>query len=117
MPRGSPGSPSSDPFEQAHLAARELARRTGSEHHDVLVVLGSGLAGVAPELGAQDPPVDLSSLPWFSRFTAIGHRAAVWSVVLGSTRVLVTAGRSHLYEGVTEHQAAHTVRTAIANGC
>jgi purine-nucleoside phosphorylase len=41
----------------------------------------------------------------------------MWSVTVGGTPVLVTAGRAHLYEGVTEQQAAHTIRTAIANGC
>jgi len=117
MPRGAPGSPSSDPFEQAHLAARELARRTGNDHHDVLMVLGSGLSGVAPLLGADPSPVDLSVLPWFPRFTGIGHRNEAWSLTFGGSQVLLTAGRAHLYEGVHEHQAVHTVRTAIAAGC
>ncbi len=116
MPRGGPGSPSSDPFEQAHLAARELARRTGVQRHDVVVVLGSGLSGVAPLLGAQEPPLDLATLPWFPRFTGLGHRSEAWSLVVGPSRVLVTAGRAHLYEGVTEHQSVHTIRTAIASG-
>ncbi|HUZ10136.1 MAG TPA: purine-nucleoside phosphorylase [Acidimicrobiales bacterium] len=117
MPHSATGSPSSDPFEQAHLAARELARRTKSERHDTVVVLGSGLSAAAPLLGADAAPVDLSTLPWFPRFTGIGHRTEAWSVTLGSSRVLLIAGRSHLYEGLTEHQAAHTVRTAIAGGC
>ena len=117
MARGTTGSPSSDPFEQAHLAARELARRTRSERHDAVVVLGSGLSPAAPLLGADTAPVDLSMLPWFARFTGIGHRTEAWSVTLGKSRVLIIAGRTHLYEGLTEHQAAHTVRTAIASGC
>jgi purine-nucleoside phosphorylase len=116
MARGAPGAPA-DPFGQARVAARELARRTGTEHHDMLVVLGSGLSPAAPLLGAVAPPVDLSMLPWFPRFTAVGHRAEAWSVTLGASRVLLTAGRAHLYEGHTEHQTVHGVRTAIASGC
>ncbi|HEY3941459.1 MAG TPA: purine-nucleoside phosphorylase [Acidimicrobiales bacterium] len=117
MPRGEPRPPSSDPFEHSHLAARELARRTGSDHHDVVVVLGSGLSGAARLLGADGPTLDLSTLPGFPRFTGLGHRAAAWSLPIGPRRVLVTAGRAHLYEGVTEHQSAHALRTAIAGGC
>ena len=117
VPRGAAGSPNSDPFEQAHLAARELARQTRSEQHDALVILGSGLSPVAPLLGAEGSPIDLSMLPWFPRFTGLGHRTEAWSVALGAVRVLLVAGRSHLYEGLTEHQSVHAVRTAIAGGC
>jgi purine-nucleoside phosphorylase len=117
MGRGVQGSPNSDPFEQAHLAARELARRTGTEHHDVVAIFGSGLSSAASLLGADDFPIDLSTLPWFPRFSGIGHRMEAWSVSIGGSRVLLVAGRGHLYEDLTEHQTAHTVRTAIAAGC
>jgi len=36
-----------DTADRAAGSARELARRIGTEHHDVLVVLGTGLAGTA----------------------------------------------------------------------
>jgi purine-nucleoside phosphorylase len=116
MPTTSAGARGSDPFEQAHVAARELARRTHTERHDVLVVLGTGLTGVAEEFGADGPGVDLASLPWFPRFTALGHRAEAWSLSVGGHRVLVTAGRTHLYEGRSAIEVAHTVRMAIAAG-
>jgi len=98
------------------MAARELSRRAGSDHHDVLVVLGTGLSPVAGLLGASDPPLDLTALPWFPHFTGLGHRAEAWSLELGGRRVLVTAGRLHLYEGRQAAEVAHTVRTAIAGG-
>jgi len=97
--------------------ARELARRTGVDHHDVLVVLGTGLSPVAELLGVADPPVDLTTLPWFPHLTGLGHRALAWSVELEGRRLLVTAGRAHLYEGRTGAEVAHTVRTAMAAGC
>lgn len=117
MPNTSPGAHGADPFEQARVAARELARRTEVEHHDAVVILGTGLSGVAPLLGATGNPVDLATLPWFERFNAPGHRAAAWSVPAGSRRVLVVAGRPHLYEGRSPVEIVHTVRTAIAAGC
>jgi purine-nucleoside phosphorylase len=116
MPTTSPGAPGANPIEQARIAARELGRLTGTDHHDVLVVLGTGLFPVAAALGADRPPVDLTALPWFTRFTGTGHRPEAWSVTLGAARVLVVAGRLHLYEGRSPAEVVHTVRTAIAAG-
>ena len=116
MPTTSPGAPGSHPFEQARIAARELARLTGHPHHDVVVVLGTGLAPVAGALGATGQPVDLTMLPWFTRFTGMGHRHEAWSVPIGAKQVLVVAGRLHLYEAKTPAEVVHTLRTAIAAG-
>jgi len=89
---------------------------TGVERHDVLVVLGTGLFAAAEQLGAEAPPVDLTTLPWFSRFTGPGHRPEAWSVGLEGRRTLVVAGRLHLYEGRSPAEVVHLVRTAIATG-
>lgn len=117
MPTTTAGSHGADPFEQARVAARELLRYTGEDAHDVLVVLGTGLGPVAGRLGAVDPPIDQTKLPWFCRYTAVGHGPGVWPVRIGRFRVLVTAGRLHLYEGRTPAEVVHPVRTAIAAGC
>jgi len=117
MPTTRPGARGTDPFDQARHAARELLRRAGVDAHDTLVVLGTGLSGVATRLGATEPPIDLSALPWFPRFTGLGHRPEAWSTALGAQRVLVMAGRLHLYEGCTPAEVAHPIRTALATGC
>ena len=117
VPTTSPGARGTDPFDQARHAARELGRRCGVDHHDVVVVLGTGLAPVAPLLGAADPPVELSALPWFPRFTGLGHRPEAWSLEIEGRRVLVMAGRTHLYEGGTPAELVHPIRTALATGC
>jgi purine-nucleoside phosphorylase len=117
VPTTTPGARGTDPFEQARLAARELARHAGTEHHPVLVVLGTGLSQVAPLLGAADRPIDLSALPWSSRFTALGHRPEAWSLEVAGSRLLVVSGRLHLYEGRTPAEVVHVVRTALATGC
>ena len=117
VPTHTPGSQGADPFEQAHVAARELARQTGEAEHHTVVVLGTALAPVAPMLGATGSPVDLAALPWFPRTSAPGHTGEAWSVRIGELRVLVVAGRLHLYEGHDAHQVVHLTRTAIAAGC
>jgi len=89
---------------------------TGAARHDVLVVLGTGLFSAAELLGASGPPIDLTSLPWFARFTGPGHRPAAWSVELEGKRTLLVAGRLHLYEGRSPAEVVHPVRTAIAAG-
>jgi purine-nucleoside phosphorylase len=117
MPTTTPGARGTDPFEQARLAARELARHTRFDRHDVLVVLGTELDAVAPLLGAEERPIDLTALPWSSRFTGVGHRPEAWSLDVSGKRTLVVAGRLHLYEGRTPAEVVHVIRTALATGC
>ncbi len=104
--------------ERATLTARELARRTGTDHHDVLVILGSGLAAAAHELRAGDEDtIPLATLPFFPHYTATGHHAEGWSVSLGNARLLIMAGRCHLYEGIALDEVVHPLLTGIAAGC
>jgi purine-nucleoside phosphorylase len=106
-----------DATDRAVRSARELARRIGTEHHDVLVVLGSGLSGAAEVLGVGEEPVPLDTLPFFPHYGAAGHRAHGWSVEIDGRRVLVMGGRCHLYEGFEPVEAVHPVRTGVAAGC
>src|SRR5580704_8072178 len=103
--------------DRAARTARELARRTGVEHHDVLVILGTGLAGTAQLLGATGSSIPLATLPFFPRYTATDHHAQGWSVMVGRKMVLVFAGRCHLYEGIDITEVVHPLRTGIASGC
>jgi purine-nucleoside phosphorylase len=103
--------------DRAAHSARELARRLGVEHHDVLVLLGSGLSGAAELLSAGAESVSLDTLPFFPPYTAGGHRAQAWSVRQNGLRILVLGGRCHLYEGLTPVEVVHPLRTGIAMGC
>jgi purine-nucleoside phosphorylase len=107
----------SDTADRASRTARELVRRTGVEHHDVLVILGTGLAGTAMLLGATGSPIPLGTLPFFPRYTATDHHAQGWSVPLGDRMALVFAGRCHLYEGLEISEVVHPLLTGIATGC
>jgi purine-nucleoside phosphorylase len=106
-----------DAPDNATRTARELARRTGVERHDVLVILGTGLATAAEQLGATGPSIPLATLPFFPRYTATGHHAQGWSVPIGDKMVLVFAGRCHAYEGIELSEVVHPLRTGIAAGC
>src|ERR1700733_12892540 len=106
-----------DSPDNATRTARELARRTRVEHHDVLVILGTGLAGAAERLGATGPSIPLATLPFFPRYTATGHHAQGWSGPIGNKMVLVFAGRCHAYEGLELEEVVHPLRTGIAAGC
>jgi purine-nucleoside phosphorylase len=103
--------------DRAARTAGELARRIGVDHHDVLVILGTGLTGVAETLGPSCPSTQLDTLPYFPPYTAPGHRAEGWSVPLGDRRVLILAGRRHLYEGLELADVVHPLRTGLATGC
>ncbi len=106
-----------DAADRAVHSARELARRLGTDHHDVLVVLGTGLSEAAEILAGGDDPLQLDTLPFWPPYGAGGHRAHAWSVPVGGRRLLVLGGRCHLYEGLTPADVAHPVRTGIAAGC
>jgi len=106
-----------DPYELASMAADELARRSGLDRHDAVVVLGSGWAAAADDLGDLVADTELGDLPGFPTPTVAGHLNLARSVTLGAVRVLVLGGRSHLYEGHSAATVVHGVRTAIAAGC
>lgn len=107
---------SSNPFDLAAEAAAVLAERTGVERHQAAVVLGSGWAAAADELGDVVADVELADLPGFPAPTVAGHRNLARSVRVGDTAVLVLGGRAHLYEGHPVSTVVHGVRTAIEAG-
>jgi purine-nucleoside phosphorylase len=106
----------SDPQADADAAAAEIRRRTGADRFDVAVVLGSGWAPAASELGEPSAVVAMADLPGFSAPTAAGHGGQVQVLTVGGKRVLVLLGRSHAYEGHELRHVVHPVRTACAAG-
>jgi purine-nucleoside phosphorylase len=105
-----------DPADPARLAAITLAQRTGVDAHDVAVVLGSGWAPAATQLGETVAIVPMDELPGFAAPTAQGHGGQVLSLRFGAHRVLVVLGRIHAYEGHDLCHVVHPVRTACAAG-
>jgi purine-nucleoside phosphorylase len=117
--------PATDPFAVAAQAAAVLAERTGVDHHDIALVLGSGWQVTADLVGETVAEVPVTELPGFVAAAALGHVGVVRSVAVevpgpdGSTttkRALVFASRTHLYEGRGVRPVVHAIRTAAAAG-
>jgi purine-nucleoside phosphorylase len=102
---------------EADAAAKVLAERTGVQHHDVAVVLGSGWRPAADEFGVAAAEVPMADLPGFLAPAVAGHGGTVRSVQLGDRRALVLLGRTHKYEGHGVERVVHGVHTAAAAGC
>ncbi len=89
---------------------------TGPEPFEAAIVLGSGLAEIADEV--QDAIcLPYAQIPEFPPSTVKGHPGRLVAGVLAGRRVLVFAGRFHLYEGYDARQVTVPVRLAHALGC
>jgi purine-nucleoside phosphorylase len=106
-----------DPFTYATEASRTLAALTGRAHHDVAVILGSGLSVAAATIGSPTARLGFAQLPGFPAKVPGGQVPEVWSVEVAGRSVLVFLGRLHLYEGHGAGKVAHPVRAALSAGC
>lgn len=116
-----------NPFDLARADADVLGNRLDA--HSVAVVLGSGWADIGEELGATLDLLPMTELAGVPSPTVPGHVGTIRSVEVvaarpaGSpsasppVRVLVMAGRSHLYEGHSPATVVHAVRAAVLHGC
>jgi purine-nucleoside phosphorylase len=108
-----------DPYELAGTAAAALRDRLGT--HRVAVVLGSGWAAAADDLGSVVGALPSHELPGTPAPTVVGHEGTVRSVRLaapdGEVPALVISGRAHLYEGHPTATVVHLVRAAVMSGC
>jgi purine-nucleoside phosphorylase len=109
--------PLADPFAVAQAAAGQLAEKTGLDHHDVAVVLGSGWLPAADRLGQVKVEASVRDLVGFATPSVAGHAGTVRSIATGSARVLAFVGRVHLYEGYRPTRVVHAIRTAVFTGC
>ncbi|MXW58453.1 MAG: purine-nucleoside phosphorylase [Acidimicrobiia bacterium] len=105
-----------NPFERAEQAGAQLIEQLGG-HFDAAVVLGSGWAEVAQGLGTVDAAVAAESITGFHPPSVPGHGGTLSAVNVADRRVLVMAGRVHLYEGHPPAEVVHGVRAAVAAGC
>ena len=108
--------------------AHQIARRTGTPCHDLLVVLGSGAADVLTAWGEPAASLRLSDLPGVLVPVAPGHEDRLDSYAVGrgwkaggqddggERRVLVARGRTHLYEGRGPGPVVALARIAAAAG-
>jgi purine-nucleoside phosphorylase len=105
------------PADLAAEAAAVLADRTGADHHDVAIVLGSGWVPAIDALGTASADFAVTDLPGFLPPAVEGHAGRIRSVEVAGKRVLAFLGRTHLYEGRGVEPVVHGVRVAAAAGC
>jgi purine-nucleoside phosphorylase len=103
------------PAALAAQAADQLTAALGGAH-DVAVVMGSGWAPAADAFGETPAGVAIGDLPGFAPPTVTGHGGEIRSVQVGSHKVLLFLGRTHLYEGRGVEPVVHGIRTAAAAG-
>src|SRR5258708_8037285 len=106
-----------DPYAAAQASAERLAKVSGQAAHDLAVVLGSGWMPAAEALGPPSAEFSVAELGGFPQPTVAGHSPVARSVLVGTQRVLIYLGRTHLYEGHPVDAVVHGVRTAAAAGC
>lgn len=106
-----------DPFEVAKDAAAQIAEKTGVEHHDIALTLGSGWAEAANLIGETTATISATDIVGFSKPALEGHVGSIRSVLLPSgKRALIIGARTHYYEGHGVRPVVHSVRTAAATG-
>lgn len=111
-------TPPADPWTLVAEAATAIAERTGVEHHDVLVVLGSGWLPAAERFGETTAEVPVVELPGFPAVGVAGHAGVLRSVrAEGGRRILALLGRVHAYEGHDLSVVVHAVRAGVRAGC
>ncbi|SDL42374.1 purine-nucleoside phosphorylase [Geoalkalibacter ferrihydriticus] len=98
------------------LGRQQVRRCFGDQDFDLAVVLGSGLSELTASLeGAQSLAYD--QIPAMAATTVAGHQGSLWAGRRGGWRLLVFAGRYHLYEGYRACEVVRPVELAAALGC
>lgn len=100
-------------FELKHYeeSAAYIKGRLSGFAPEVLLILGSGLGGLA---NAAENPIYIpyDEIPHFKASTAIGHAGRFVAGMLGKKRALLMQGRLHVYEGHSMEEVAYPVRVA-----
>ncbi|MDO4952834.1 MAG: purine-nucleoside phosphorylase [Synergistaceae bacterium] len=89
--------------------ARNYLQKRISSAPEYMLVLGSGLGGVADMLEAETV-VSYESIPYWPKSTAPGHRGRLLFGMLGGKYIVVMQGRIHGYEGCDMTEVTFPVR-------
>jgi purine-nucleoside phosphorylase len=81
----------------------------------VMLVLGSGLGGLADEMD-DAVRIPFGDIPGFHASTVVGHKGMVVAGKLAGVDAIAMQGRFHLYEGHSAQTAAMPVRVMAALG-
>ncbi|HUI31164.1 MAG TPA: purine-nucleoside phosphorylase [Candidatus Acidoferrales bacterium] len=92
------------PFQQS---GDFVSSRFKGVHHDIAVVLGSGLGSFTRHL-TDKIALESAEIPDYPRSTVPGHLGEIVSAKVAGKRVLVFSGRVHFYETASTIDAAVT---------
>lgn len=93
----------------------EFLRTRASHVPQVILILGSGLGGLAEEV-EEAVRLPYSEIPGFPEATVAGHAGALLLGSFEGVEVAVMQGRFHLYEGWTPQLVALPIRILAALG-
>lgn len=96
---------------QYRESAACLSQRLGGFQPEILLILGSGLGGLAQQV-QQPIIIPYGDIPHFKQSTAMGHAGRFVAGLLGGKKALLMQGRLHVYEGHTMEEVAYPVRVA-----
>jgi purine-nucleoside phosphorylase len=99
----------------ARDAADAIRSRIGGDTPVAAIVLGSGLGGLAEEIG-RPATIPFREIRGFPSATVAGHAGALIAGRLEGRFVLALAGRFHMYEGHDARLAAFPARVVHALG-
>lgn len=106
-----------NPFEIAQEAAKQIAKISGIQSHDIALTLGSGWAKAADLIGETVSEIPGSEIIGFSKPAVVGHVGTIRSIRLPNGKhALVIGARTHFYENHGVRSVVHSVRTAAATG-
>ena len=84
-------------------------------HHDIAIVLGSGLGGFTKHL-SDKVILKTNDIPEYPYSTVVGHSGEIISATVAKNRILVFSGRVHYYETASTVNAAVTAIVSHALG-
>ncbi|MFZ1080557.1 MAG: purine-nucleoside phosphorylase [Candidatus Kryptoniota bacterium] len=84
-----------------------VANYLSNVHHDIAIVLGSGLSGFTKHL-SRKIVLRTNQIPGYPRSTVVGHHGEIVSASIANIRILVFSGRVHYYETASTIDAAVT---------
>lgn len=98
-------------FAHAHVVEEAVVAVQQHTHHrpTVGLILGSGLSSLADAVENADV-IAYEDIPHWPVSTVVGHSGRLVIGKLGGQVVVVQQGRSHFYEGYSQHQITLAVR-------
>ncbi|WP_297564311.1 purine-nucleoside phosphorylase [uncultured Arcanobacterium sp.] len=110
----------SEKIAQINSSVQLIQERTQRNHHDLLVVLGSGLVDAVKGFGRDAVVIPVRDLPWAKEPAAEGHGKDIVSVQVELDgqlyNVLICTGRIHLYEGYSPEEICYLPQIAAMTG-